>query len=112
MGEPVKIVDLARNLIRLHGFVPDEDIEIEFVGLKPGEKLFEELLTKEERERVLGDTGHEKVFIAQTEDVDGEKLEKDIRELEVLAKEMDMEGIIRKLQEVVPTYRPNRGMLK
>jgi len=112
VGESLKIVDLARNLISLSGFIPDEDIKIEFVGLRPGEKLFEELLTEKERNRILGDTGHKKIFIAQTEDVDGEKLEKDIRELEVLAKEMNTEGIIRKLQEIVPTYKPNRGMLK
>jgi len=112
MGEPIKVLDLARELIRLSGFEPDEDIEIKFVGLRPGEKLFEELLTEKERSRVLGDTGHEKIFIAQVEEVNGERLEKDIGELEVLAKEMDMEGIIRKLQEIVPTYKPNRDMLK
>ncbi|MCK4241420.1 MAG: polysaccharide biosynthesis protein, partial [Candidatus Atribacteria bacterium] len=111
MGEPIKVLDLARELIRLSGFVPDEDIEIKFVGLRPGEKLFEEILTEKERSRALGDSGHEKIFIAQVEEVDGEKLEKDIGELEVLAKEMDTEGIIRKLQEVVPNYQPNRDML-
>jgi len=74
--------------------------------------LFEELLTEEERSGVLGDSGHEKIFIAKVEEVDGEKLEKDVRELEKLAKEMDSEGIVRKLQEMVPSYRPNRGMLK
>jgi FlaA1/EpsC-like NDP-sugar epimerase len=112
MGEPVKVLDVAKGLIFLSGLVPDEDIEIKMVGLRPGEKLFEELLTKEERSNGLGDTGHKKIFIAQVEEVDGERLEKDIRELEVLAKEMDMEGIVRKLQEVVPSYKPNRGMLK
>jgi len=112
IGEPVKIVNLARDLIKLSGFIPDEDIKIEFVGSRPGEKLFEELLTEKERSKVLGESGHEKIFIAQTEDVDGEKLEKDIRELEVLAKQMDSEGIVRKLQEIVPTYKPNREILK
>jgi len=112
MNGPVKVLDVARDLIFLSGFVPDEDIEIKIVGLRPGEKLFEELLTKEERRRGLGDSGHEKIFIARVEEVDGERLEKDIKELEVLAKEMDMEGIVRKLQEVVPGYKPNRGMLK
>ncbi len=58
------------------------------------------------------DNGHEKIFIAQVEEVDGGKLEKDIQELEVLAKKMDKEGIVRKLQEVVPSYQPNRGMLE
>ena len=112
MGEPLKIVDLARNLIKLSGFAPDEDIEIKFTGIRPGEKLFEELLTEKERNRVLGESGHEKIFIAQTEDVKGDKLEKDIAELEVLAKDLDVEGIVRKLQEVVPSYKPNRDMLK
>jgi FlaA1/EpsC-like NDP-sugar epimerase len=112
MNGPVKVLDVARDLIFLSGFVPDEDIEIKIVGLRPGEKLFEELLTKEERSRGLGDSGHEKIFIAQVEEVDGGKLEKDIKELEMLAKEMDMEGIVRKLQEVVPGYKPNRGMLE
>ena len=74
--------------------------------------MFEELLTEEERSGVLGDSGHEKIFIAKVEEVNGEKLEKDVRELEVLAREMDNEGVVRKLQEVVPSYQPNRGMLK
>ncbi|MEA2021548.1 MAG: nucleoside-diphosphate sugar epimerase/dehydratase [Candidatus Caldatribacteriota bacterium] len=111
MGELVKIIDLARNLIQLSGLIPDEDIKIEFIGLRPGEKLFEELLTEKERSRVLGDSGHERIFIAQTEEVDKGKLEKNIEELRVLAKEMDAEGVVRKLQEVVSTYEPNRGML-
>ncbi|MGB6370568.1 MAG: polysaccharide biosynthesis protein, partial [Atribacterota bacterium] len=112
MGEPIKVLDLAEELIRLSGFEVSEDIEIKIVGLRPGEKLFEELLTEEERSGVLGDSGHEKIFIAKVEEVDGEKLEKDIGELERLAKEMDAEGIVRKLQEMVPSYQPNRGMLK
>ena len=112
MGKPVKVLDVARDLIFLSGFVPDEDMEIKIVGLRPGEKLFEELLTKEEKSNGLEDTEHKKIFIAQVEEVDRERLEKDIRELEVLVKEMDMEGIVRKLQEVVPSYQPNRGMLK
>jgi FlaA1/EpsC-like NDP-sugar epimerase len=112
MNGPVKVLDVARDLIFLSGFVPDEDIEIKVVGLRPGEKLFEELLSKEERTRGLGNSGHEKVFIAQVEEVDGGKLEKDIKDLAVLAKKMDMEGIVRKLQEVVPSYQPNREMLE
>jgi FlaA1/EpsC-like NDP-sugar epimerase len=106
------MVNLARDLIKLSGFIPDEDIKIEFIGSRPGEKLFEELLTEKERSKVLGESGHEKFFIAQTEDVDGEKLEEEIKELEVLAKKMDSEGIVRKLQEIVLTYKPNREILK
>jgi len=112
MGEPVKVLDMARELIRLSGLEVGEDIEIKIVGLRPGEKMFEEIMTKKERSRVLGNSGHGKIFIAETEEVDGEKLEKDVRELERLAKEMDNEGVVRKLQEVVPSYQPNRGMLK
>jgi len=74
--------------------------------------MFEEVLTEEERSRVLGDSGHEKIFIAKVEEVEGEKLEKDIKELERLAKEMDSEGIVRKLQEMVASYKPNRDMLR
>ena len=112
VGESVKIIDLANSLIQLSGLIPNEDIKIEFIGLRPGEKLFEELLTEKEKSRILGNSGHEKIFIAETEEVDQEKLEKDVVELEVLAREMDSEGIVRKLQEVVPSYKPNRGMLK
>lgn len=112
MGEPIKVLDLAEELIRLSGLEVGEDIEIKIVGLRPGEKLFEELLTEEERSGVLGDSGHEKIFIAKVEEVNREKLGKDIKELEVLAKEMDSEGIVSKLQEMVPSYKPNRDMLK
>jgi FlaA1/EpsC-like NDP-sugar epimerase len=112
MGEPVRVLDMAEELIRLSGLEVGEDIEIKIVGLRPGEKMFEEILTEEERSGVLGDSGHEKIFIAKVEEVEGEKLEKDIKELERLAKEMDSEGIVRKLQEMVPSYQPNRGMLR
>ena len=112
MGEPIKVLDLAKELIRLSGLEIDEDIEIKIVGLRPGEKLFEELLTAEERSGVLGNSWHKKIFIAKVEEVDGKKLGKDVKELEVLAREMDSEGIVRKLQEMVPSYQPNRDMLK
>ena len=112
MGEPLKVLDMAEELIRLSGFEVGEDIEIKIVGLRPGEKMFEEILTKEERSRVLGDSGHKKIFIAKVEEVEGEKLEEDIKELERLAKEMDSEGVVQKLQQVVPSYEPKRGMLK
>jgi len=112
MGEPVKMLDMAEELIRLSGLEVGEDIEIKIVGLRPGEKMFEEILTEEERSGVLGDSGHEKIFIAKVEEVDGEKLEKDVRELEELARAMDAEGVVKKLQEMLPSYQPNRGMLK
>jgi len=112
MGEPVKVLDMAEELIRLSGLEVGEDIEIKIVGLRPGEKMFEEIMTEEERSGVLGDSGHEKIFIAKVEEVEGEKLKKDIEELRVLAKEMDNEGVVRKLQEMVPSYEPKREMLR
>jgi len=70
MGEPVKVLDMAEELIRLSGFEVGEDIEVKIIGLRPGEKLFEELLTEEERSRVLGDSGHKKIFIAKVGEVE------------------------------------------
>ncbi|MEI7752576.1 MAG: polysaccharide biosynthesis protein, partial [Candidatus Omnitrophota bacterium] len=62
MGEPVKITDFAEELIRIHGLVPNKDVDINFTGLRPGEKLFEEILTAEEGTDA---TRHEKIFIAR-----------------------------------------------
>ncbi len=67
MGEPIKIVDLARELIRLSGFAPDKDIKIEFTGLRPGEKMYEELMTSEEGVRT---TRHERIFTTQVQGIE------------------------------------------
>ncbi|WZL73663.1 nucleoside-diphosphate sugar epimerase/dehydratase [Clostridiaceae bacterium 35-E11] len=102
MGAPVKIVDLARDLIKLSGFEPDVDIEIAFTGLRPGEKLYEELLMAEEG---LTNTKHEKIFIGQPLAIDMIQLKKELSVLssilEIEEKEL-IEPIIKKL---VPTYR-------
>lgn len=73
MGEPVKIVDMARELIRLSGFEPDRDIAIEYTGIRPGEKLYEELLTEQEG---VTATKHQRIFIAQKQEFNYEELEK------------------------------------
>jgi FlaA1/EpsC-like NDP-sugar epimerase len=108
MGEPIRIYDLATEMIKLMGFEPGKDIDIEVIGLRPGEKLFEELMTEEEKSRASTHTAHEKIFIARVGDVDGDKLAKDISELEKLALESNEEKIIEKLQEILPDYKPNR----
>lgn len=81
MGEPVKIVDLATELIRIHGLEPYKDVDIEFIGLRPGEKLFEEILTAEE-DTVA--SRHEKIFIAKgSEKYSKDEIENILKEFEV-----------------------------
>ncbi len=101
MGEPVKILDLAKNLIRLSGYRPFEDIQIEFTGLRPGEKLYEELLMSEEG---LKDTENELIHIGKPIDFDEEKFLKDLEELRKLA-DGDSDRIRQKVRKIVPTYQ-------
>lgn len=101
MGEPVRIADLAYNLIRLSGYVPGEDIKIEYTGLRPGEKLYEELLMSEEG---LQDTENKLIHIGKPIDFDEEKFLIQLKELKKLA-EADTADIRRKVQEMVSTYR-------
>lgn len=106
MGEPVKIMDLAKNLIRLSGFEPNEDIDIEITGLRPGEKLYEELLMNEEG---LKATRHNKIFVAQPLHTDYELLK---RELEILNQKVyktcDHTEIKEYVKVLVPTYKMAR----
>ncbi|MDE0300274.1 MAG: nucleoside-diphosphate sugar epimerase/dehydratase [Candidatus Poribacteria bacterium] len=105
MGEPIKILDLAQDLIRLSGLEVDQDIKIEFTGLEPGEKLYEELLTPKEG---VTATKHQRIFVGQLETIEETELLAQIGSLEGLANRLDTEGIIAKLQEIVPTYKPQR----
>ena len=100
MGEPVKIADLAYNLIRLSGYTPGEDIKIEYTGLRPGEKLYEELLMSEEG---LQDTENKLIHIGKPIDFDEEKFLVQLKELKELA-ESDTDNIRQKVKEMVPTY--------
>ena len=108
MGEPIKILDLAQDLIRLSGLEVDTDIKIEFTGLEPGEKLYEELLTPQEG---VTATKHQRIFVAQLEQIGERQLLSQIGELSQLADALDSEGIVSKFQELVPTYQPNRAFL-
>ena len=102
MGEPVKIVDLARDLIRLSGLVPHEDIEICFTGLRPGEKLFEELSLGEEDALK---TKHPRIFIGQVKSPSLVWISAMIEELSDAATVADAEAILAKFKEIVPEYQ-------
>lgn len=104
MGEPVKIYDLAVSLIKLSGLEPDVDIPIEITGLRPGEKLYEELLMEEEG---LTNTEHKKIFIGKPSDITNNELENKIQILENLVKDenVELKTIKQTMKEVVPTYR-------
>lgn len=101
MGESVKIIDLAKNLISLSGFEPDVDIKIEFSGLRPGEKLYEELLMDEEG---LKQTNHNKIFIGKPIDINIEKLEKDLKLLKLTVDNEEAEAIEYIMKSLVPTF--------
>lgn len=101
MGKPVKILDLATNLIKLSGYKVGEDIEIEFTGLRPGEKMYEELLMDEEG---LKKTANKMIFIGKPIDFDTEVFEKQLEELILHAKQEDKD-IRKEIKDIVPTYR-------
>jgi FlaA1/EpsC-like NDP-sugar epimerase len=109
MGEPVKIKDLAENLIRLSGFVPNEDIKIEYTGLRPGEKLYEELLLDEEGVRK---TQNKKIYIGKPIEFNREKFEEDLSLLYKFSKKNDKQKIEKQLREMVPNFRVRAGKHK
>ncbi|MCL6590480.1 MAG: polysaccharide biosynthesis protein [Firmicutes bacterium] len=102
MGEPIKILDMACELIELSGLVPYKDIKIKFTGLRPGEKLYEELLTAEEGTAA---TRHEKIFVANLKEYPEQKL---LQELGNLQQVSDPEEVISLLMKIIPSYQPNR----
>jgi FlaA1/EpsC-like NDP-sugar epimerase len=102
MGEPVKIVDLARDLIRLSGFCPDRDVEIRYTGLRPGEKLCEELSHGEEE--VLK-TGHPRIFVGKVKAPELCWISRMIDDLAALAVHSDVARICAKFKEIVPEYQ-------
>jgi FlaA1/EpsC-like NDP-sugar epimerase len=104
MGKPIRILDLAIEMIRLAGNEPGVDIDLKFIGLRTGDKLHEELLTKSEG---ITATRHKKIFIAQPDKIDESKLKKAIVELKQLADVTDRINIIQKLQQIIPGYTPS-----
>ncbi|ENZ03161.1 hypothetical protein HMPREF1092_00347 [Clostridium thermobutyricum] len=101
MGKSVKIYDLAKKLIRLSGYEPEEEIKIEITGLRPGEKLYEELLMDEEG---LKSTKNKKIFIGEPSDIDFEDLKREIFILRDVALNKDKEALKEKMKEIVTTY--------
>ncbi len=102
MGEQVKILDLAENLIRLAGFLPYKDIPIVFTGLRPGEKLYEELLLSEEG---VTETDNKKIFIGNLHGVEKDELFAQLAELKALAFSNDRQKTVDKIISMVPTFR-------
>ena len=107
MGAPVKIVTLAENLIRLYGKKPYKDVEIQFTGLRPGEKLFEEMLMDEEG---LTDTEHKKIHIGNQIKINMTEFIGELNELKRIAYTNNAEGTVELLGKIVPTFRHNKGM--
>ena len=101
MGKPVKIIDLAKKMIKLAGFVPDKEIKIKIVGLRPGEKLYEELLN--DTSKTLP-TYHEKIMIAEELQVEFEDLHSHIEELIGIASFFDNDDIVTKMKKIVPEF--------
>ena len=104
MGEPVKIDSMARDLIRFSGFEPDVDIKIEYTGLRPGEKLYEELMT--DLENVVS-TDHKKIMVLNTNCVNMEVLNGKLDQLKAMAEARDGQAIRTLMMEMIPEYRPN-----
>ena len=103
MGEPVKIIDMARQLIRLSGYTPDDDIKIVFNGLRPGEKLYEELLMNEEE---LKKTENKKIYIESPTNFDKEIFAQQLQELSTIIND-ETSDIRSAIAQIVPTYNPS-----
>lgn len=110
MGQPVKISDLAKSLILLSGLRPEEDIEIKYTGLRPGEKMFEELNLQDER---LVLTSHPKIrsYISESEQ-DPPHIQSTLRHLHQLAQREDVGGLILTLKDMIPDYNPGAELLR
>ena len=106
MGDPVKITTLAENLIRMYGKTPYRDVEIKFTGLRPGEKLYEELLMDEEG---LKKTDNKKIFIGNQIDIDAAELNQQLDELHTIVETNDNDKTVEQLEKMVDTFHHNAG---
>ncbi len=101
MGQAVKILDLAKRMIQLSGFVPDRDIQIKYIGLRPGEKLYEELLNKEENNLP---THHPLIMIAKVRTYQLEEVKREIRELNEMIPGRTNEEVVKKMKQIIPEF--------
>jgi FlaA1/EpsC-like NDP-sugar epimerase len=107
MGEPVKIVDLARRMILLSGLEPDKDVQVEFTGLRPGEKLFEEIRLEGEG---IKPTPHEQIWVFEGGQPSFEHVRGWLEELSTLVESRNVHGLISKLVSIVPEYGPSEQL--
>lgn len=107
MGSPVKIKDLAENLIRLSGFIPHEDIKIEYTGLRPGEKIYEELLMDEEG---MKKTENKKIYIGHPININSEEFLNDLEKLRNISSNGSMSDILEMLLKMVPTFKHTKNI--
>ena len=105
MGEPVKIVDIARDMIKLSGLQPEKDVEIMFTGIRPGEKLFEELLTAEEGSCA---TRHKRILTTRSSPVEGTALENELVNLQRKGLQCTAEDVFDALESIVPRFKSHR----
>ena len=101
MGEPVKIDTMARNMIRLSGFEPDVDIKVEYTGLRPGEKLYEEVLSNAEN---TDPTPHERIRVARVREYNHEEATELVDKLEALSRAVKIDDMVRLMKESVPEF--------
>ena len=110
MGQPVRIMELAEKMIRFYGYEPGVNMEIKITGLRPGEKLYEELMMDTEADKMQR-TDHNKIFVAPPLQIDLGEFYQQLIRLEEAAEHND-DKVVEELQQIVPTYHPNRKMLK
>lgn len=107
MGEPVRIMDLAEKLIRAYGYEPNVDMPIKIIGLRPGEKLYEELLMDSERDKMTR-TAHKKIFVANVDKIDDAQYDHMMQVLQSVEDKND-ERAVEAIAEIVPTYHPAKN---
>ena len=107
MGKPIKILDLARNMIRLAGYTPEKDIRIEFTGLRPGEKLYEELLNQKE---TTLPTSNKKIMVARVREFDFDEVSKDIDQLITTTRLGKPFTTVKLMKQLVPEFISNNSI--